>query len=221
MTPALEEGPVASTSARSIQREVQRTSEEEERSQEPSGQGQRQRKLAQILPTRVQDPQVGAFSHGQCLQYGQDSYGIHSQRAGKDEQDFSTQRIDEIQFVKSSIDVELGKFDAKLNKITADKSELKRNYKTYTEWYSLTNFRLDSITNTCDRIKSKCQVQNDEMKDLSILNINDQLRILKDHFLEIIKNTNQFATNLAKSDSERQNLKIEIIANVEQTHKKL
>ncbi|MBW0491947.1 hypothetical protein O181_031662 [Austropuccinia psidii MF-1] len=66
------------TSSRSIQREAQRTSEEEERSQEPSGQGQRQRKLAQTLPKRVQDPQIQAFSCGKCLQYGQDSHGIHS-----------------------------------------------------------------------------------------------------------------------------------------------
>ncbi|MBW0503966.1 hypothetical protein O181_043681 [Austropuccinia psidii MF-1] len=49
--------------------------------------------------------------------------------------------------------------------------------------------------------------------------MNDQLRSLKDHVLEIIKNTNQFATHLAKSDSERQKLKIEIIENVEQIHK--
>ncbi|MBW0501976.1 hypothetical protein O181_041691 [Austropuccinia psidii MF-1] len=78
---------------------------------------------------------------------------------------------------------------------------------------------LDSTTNTCDRTESKCQVQYEEMENLSILNINDQLRILKDHVLEITKNTNQFATNLAKSDSERQKLKNEIIANVEQIHK--
>ncbi|MBW0573934.1 hypothetical protein O181_113649 [Austropuccinia psidii MF-1] len=81
------------TSSRNIQREAQRTSEEEEMSQEPSGKGKRRRKLVQTLPTRVQDPQIGAFSHGQCLQYGQDSYGIHSQRAGKDEKDFSMQII--------------------------------------------------------------------------------------------------------------------------------
>ncbi|MBW0558810.1 hypothetical protein O181_098525 [Austropuccinia psidii MF-1] len=97
-------------------------------------------------------------------------------------------------------------------------SELKRNDKKYTEWYHLTNVRLDSITNTCDRIESKFQVQNDEIEDLSILKINDQLRILKDHVLETTKNTNQFATHLAKSDSESQKLKDEIIANVEQTH---
>ncbi|MBW0555119.1 hypothetical protein O181_094834 [Austropuccinia psidii MF-1] len=98
-------------------------------------------------------------------------------------------------------------------------SELKRNDKKYTEWYQLANVRLDSITNTCDRIESKCQVQNDEMEDLSILSINDQLRILKEHVLEITKNTNQFATHLAKSDSERQKLKNEIVANVEKIHK--
>ncbi|MBW0537018.1 hypothetical protein O181_076733 [Austropuccinia psidii MF-1] len=56
------------------------------------------------------------------------------------------------------------------------------------------------------------------MEDLSILNINDQLRILKDHVLEIINNTNQFATNLAKSDNDRQKLKNQIIENVEKIH---
>ncbi|MBW0580561.1 hypothetical protein O181_120276 [Austropuccinia psidii MF-1] len=52
----LEMTPVASTSSRSIQREAQRTSEEEEMSKEQSGQGKSQRKLAQTFPTRVQDP---------------------------------------------------------------------------------------------------------------------------------------------------------------------
>ncbi|MBW0584360.1 hypothetical protein O181_124075 [Austropuccinia psidii MF-1] len=54
-------------SSRSIQREAQRTSEEEERSQEPSGKRKRQRKFKLTLPTRVQDCQIGAFSCGQCL----------------------------------------------------------------------------------------------------------------------------------------------------------
>ncbi|MBW0590184.1 hypothetical protein O181_129899 [Austropuccinia psidii MF-1] len=57
------------------------------------------------------------------------------------------------------------------------------------------------------------------MEDLSILNITDQLRILKDHVSERTKNTNQLATHLAKSHSERQKLKNEIIANVELIHK--
>ncbi|MBW0571170.1 hypothetical protein O181_110885 [Austropuccinia psidii MF-1] len=202
------------TSSRSVQGQAQGTSEEE-RSQEPS----RQSQLAQTLPTRVQDPQIGAFSRGQCLQYGQDSYGIHSQREGKNEQDLNTQIIQETQFVKSSIDLELSIFDAQLNKIRSDISELKRNDKNYTECYKLTNVKLDSITSKCDRFESKCQVQNDEIEDPSILSINDQLRILKDHVLEIINNTNQFVTHLAKSYRERQKLKNEIIANVEQIHK--
>ncbi|MBW0566497.1 hypothetical protein O181_106212 [Austropuccinia psidii MF-1] len=71
MTPALEtEGPVVPTSSRSVQRQAQRTSEEAERSQGPSRQGQRQGQLAQTLPTRVQDSPIGAFSCGKCLEYG-------------------------------------------------------------------------------------------------------------------------------------------------------
>ncbi|MBW0535370.1 hypothetical protein O181_075085 [Austropuccinia psidii MF-1] len=57
------------------------------------------------------------------------------------------------------------------------------------------------------------------MEDISVLNINDQLRILKDHVLEISRNINQFSTHLEKSDSERQKLKNEIIENVEQIYK--
>ncbi|MBW0481635.1 hypothetical protein O181_021350 [Austropuccinia psidii MF-1] len=220
MTPALEtEAPVASTSSRSVQGQAQRTSEEAERSQEPSWKGQRQSQLAQTLPTRVQDPQIGAFSHGQCIQHGQDLDEIHSQGAGEDEQSFSTQIIHKIKFVQSNIDVRLGKFDVKINKITSDISELKRNDKKYIEWYQLTNVRLNSIINTCEGIKSKFQVQNEEMEDPLIFNINDQLKILKDHILEIVKKTNKFATHLAKSYSEKQKLKNEIIANVEQIHK--
>ncbi|MBW0554989.1 hypothetical protein O181_094704 [Austropuccinia psidii MF-1] len=133
MTPALEtKGPVVSNSSRSVQIKAQKTSEEAERSQDPLGQGQSQRQLGKTLPRRVQDPQIGAFSCGQCIQYSQDSYGIHSQRAGKDEQDFSTKIIDEIHFVKSSINLELGKFDAKLNKVILDMSELRRNDKNST-----------------------------------------------------------------------------------------
>ncbi|MBW0545828.1 hypothetical protein O181_085543 [Austropuccinia psidii MF-1] len=207
------------TSSRSVQRQAPRTSEEEERSQEQSGQRQRQSKIAQTFPTRVQDPQIGAFSHGQCIQYGQNSHGIHSQRAGKDKKDLSMQIRQEMQFVKSRIDVELGKFDAKLNKITSYISQLKRNYKTSTEWYKLKNVKMDSITNKCYRIENKCQDQEDEIGDISISHINEQLAILRSQVLEITNNTNQFATHLPKSDSERKKLKDDLIANVGQIHK--
>ncbi|MBW0548406.1 hypothetical protein O181_088121 [Austropuccinia psidii MF-1] len=220
MTPVLEtEASLASTSSRNVQGQAQRTSEKAERSQEPSGKGKRKSQLAQTLPTGVQDPQIGAFSRGQCIQHGQDSDGIHSQGAQKDQQNLSTQMIQQIQFVQSTINVKLGKFDAKINKIKSYISEIKRNDKRYTEWYQLTNVRLYSTINTCNRIESKLQVQDDEMEDVFIFNINDQLKFLKDYILEIAENTNQFATHLAKHDSERQKLKNEIIANVEQIHK--
>ncbi|MBW0462978.1 hypothetical protein O181_002693 [Austropuccinia psidii MF-1] len=76
-------------SARSFQRQAQRTSEEVERSQEHSGKRKRQIQLAQSLPTRVQDSKIRPFSHGQCVQYGQKAYGICSQGEGKDEEEFS------------------------------------------------------------------------------------------------------------------------------------
>ncbi|MBW0572446.1 hypothetical protein O181_112161 [Austropuccinia psidii MF-1] len=131
------------TSSRGVQGQAQVTSEEAERSQEPSRQGQRQSQLAQTLPTRAQDSQIGAFSRGQCVQYGQEFDGIHIQGTGKDEQNLSTQIKQQIHLVKSSIDVELGKFDANINRITSDISELKKKYKKSTEWYQLTNVRLD------------------------------------------------------------------------------
>ncbi|MBW0570758.1 hypothetical protein O181_110473 [Austropuccinia psidii MF-1] len=75
--PLEKEGPLASTSSRSVQRQAQRTSEETERSQEPSRKGKRKSQLAQTLLTGVQDPQIGDFSSGKCLKHGRDSYGIH------------------------------------------------------------------------------------------------------------------------------------------------
>ncbi|MBW0526994.1 hypothetical protein O181_066709 [Austropuccinia psidii MF-1] len=109
--------------------------------------------------------------------------------------------------------------DAKLIKITLNINDLKKNDKQSAEMHKSVITTLELLTNTCDRIESKYQVQNDEIEDFSILNINDQLKILKDHVLGITKNTNQFATHLAKSDSEKQKLKNEIISNVEQIHK--
>ncbi|MBW0554484.1 hypothetical protein O181_094199 [Austropuccinia psidii MF-1] len=218
LPPIPQEDPLASTSSRSVQRQAQRTSEETERSQEPSRQGQRQSKLAQTLPTRVQDSQIGAISRGQCIQYGKDSHGVYSQGAGKDEKNISTQILDEIHFVQSNIDVKIGKIDAKLTKITLDINDLKKNDKQSAEMHKSVITTLELLTNTCDRIESKYQVQDDEMEDLSILNINDQLEILKEHVSEIAENTNQFAAHLAESDSEMQKLKNKIIENVEQIH---
>ncbi|MBW0587050.1 hypothetical protein O181_126765 [Austropuccinia psidii MF-1] len=83
------------TSSRTVQIQAQRTSEETERSQEKS----RQRQLAQTLPTRVKDYKIGTFSHGECVQYGQNAYGGHSQGTGKDEQDLSMQIMDKFRYV--------------------------------------------------------------------------------------------------------------------------
>ncbi|MBW0525855.1 hypothetical protein O181_065570 [Austropuccinia psidii MF-1] len=106
------------TSSRSVQGQAQMTSEEAEWSQEQSRKGKIQSKLAQRLPTKLQDPQIGAFRCGKCIQYGQNFYETHRKGEGKDKKELSMQIIDEIKFIKSSIDVELGKFDEKVNKLT-------------------------------------------------------------------------------------------------------
>ncbi|MBW0536635.1 hypothetical protein O181_076350 [Austropuccinia psidii MF-1] len=111
------------------------------------------------------------------------------------------------------------RMNRKLTEITLNITDLKKNDKQSAEMHKSVIITLEILTNTCDRIESKYQAQIDEMKDLSILNINDQLKSLKDHVLEISEDTNEFATHLAKSNSERQKLKNEIIANVEQIHK--
>ncbi|MBW0564635.1 hypothetical protein O181_104350 [Austropuccinia psidii MF-1] len=156
---------------------------------------------------------------GQCLQYGQDPYGIHSQGAGKDEQNLSTEIIQEINFVKTNIKVEIGKIDSKLTKITLDINDLKKNEKNPAEMHKSVIARLELLTKTCDRIESKYHVQDDEMEDFATRNINDKLGVLKDYVVAVAENTNQFATHLARSDSERKKLKEEILAQVEQIHK--
>ncbi|MBW0513217.1 hypothetical protein O181_052932 [Austropuccinia psidii MF-1] len=79
--------------------------------------------------------------------------------------------------------------------------------------------KLELLTNTCDRIESKYHVQDDEMEDFSTRNINDQFGVLKDYILEVAENTSQFATHLARNDSERKKLKEEILTQMEQIHK--
>ncbi|MBW0504949.1 hypothetical protein O181_044664 [Austropuccinia psidii MF-1] len=163
--------------------------------------------------------QIGAFSHVQCLQYGQDSYGIHSQGVGKDEENLSMEIIKEIHFFKTSINLEIGKIDAKLAKMTLDINELKKKDKHSAEMHKSVISKLGLLTNTCDRMESKYHFQDDEMENVSTRNINDHLRVPKDYFLAVAENTSQFATLLARSDSERKKLKEEILAQVEQIHK--
>ncbi|MBW0470345.1 hypothetical protein O181_010060 [Austropuccinia psidii MF-1] len=198
---------------------VHRTSEETERSQEQSRNGKKQRQFGKTLPERVQDSQIGAFSYGQCVQYGHHSYGFHSQATQKDEKDFSKKPIDEIRYNQYSMDVKRNKVETELKKFTSNINKLKNNDKTFTECCKVKNARLESVLNKCDRIQKKCKVKNDELEDIYISHINDQLLILKNHVLEIVDNTNLFATHLARSDSERQKQKNEIIAHVEKINK--
>ncbi|MBW0577841.1 hypothetical protein O181_117556 [Austropuccinia psidii MF-1] len=127
--------------------------------------------------------------------------------------------IQEIHFVKTSINVEIGKTDAKLTKMTLDINDLKKNDKHSAEIHRSVIAKLELLTNTCDRIEGKYHVEDDEMEDFSTRNINDHLRVLKDYVLAVAENKSQFATHLARGYSERKKLKDEILAQVEKIHK--
>ncbi|MBW0491511.1 hypothetical protein O181_031226 [Austropuccinia psidii MF-1] len=117
-------GPVASISSRKAQREDQSTSEGTGRSQEQLRRGQRQRKLAQNLPTKLQDSQIETFSCGQCVQYGQSPYGDHSQGAGKNEQNPYMQITDELSYIQAIKDIKFNNFDKELKKLTSKINDL-------------------------------------------------------------------------------------------------
>ncbi|MBW0540366.1 hypothetical protein O181_080081 [Austropuccinia psidii MF-1] len=98
--------------------------------------------------------------------------------------------IQEINFVKTSINVEIGKIDAKLTKITLDINDLKKDDKHSAEMHKSVISKLELFTNTCDRIGSQYHVQDDEMEDFSTRNINDELGALKDYVVKVAENTN-------------------------------
>ncbi|MBW0495609.1 hypothetical protein O181_035324 [Austropuccinia psidii MF-1] len=98
-------------------------------------------------------------------------------------------------------------------------NDLKKNNQNSAQFHKSKIAKLKLISNTCDRIESKYQVQDDEMEDISTKTINDQLKIRKYYVLTVVNNTNQFAIHLERSDSERQKLKYEILAHVEKIHK--
>ncbi|MBW0528909.1 hypothetical protein O181_068624 [Austropuccinia psidii MF-1] len=118
--------------------------------------------------------------------------------------------------VQNFINVEIGKIDAKLTKMTLDINDLKKSDEHSAETHKSIIAKMQLLTNTCDRIESKYHVQDDEMEAFSTRNINNQIKVRKDYVLAVAENTSQFSTHLARSDSERKKLKDEILAQVEQ-----
>ncbi|MBW0486404.1 hypothetical protein O181_026119 [Austropuccinia psidii MF-1] len=196
MNPDLErEVPVASPSFRKVQRQSQNTSEETERSKEGS-------------------------SHEKSIQYGQNPYQAHIQGTGKYEKDFYTQIIHPVRYIRSIIDSKVNNFDKEVKELSSKIKDLRKNDQTFTEWCKVKNSRLESISKKCDRIGSKFQVKSDELENILINQINDQLTAVKYNVLEIVDNTNPFATHLERHDSERNKLKNEVIEHVEQINNK-
>ncbi|MBW0480075.1 hypothetical protein O181_019790 [Austropuccinia psidii MF-1] len=142
-----------------------------------------------------------------------------SKEKEKMNRNFYTQMIQEMECVNTSINLELSKIDETLTKITSDINDLKRNGRASAKLHKSTIDRLDIIFNKCDRIVSKFQVQDYEIEGISLTSINEQVKFLTNHVLEMVKHTNKVSTHLARSENERQKLKDGILAHVEKIHK--
>ncbi|MBW0563258.1 hypothetical protein O181_102973 [Austropuccinia psidii MF-1] len=140
MTPDLKkEGPVVSKSSQ----QALEQSKDKHKGPQKKQRGPRKGQLAHNLPTRVQDSQVRALRHGKCVQYGQNSYGVHSQGTGKDEKDLFKQIIYEIRYIQYIMAVKLNKFDTELKKLTSNIKALRDNGRDFTEWFEVINDRLE------------------------------------------------------------------------------
>ncbi|MBW0516370.1 hypothetical protein O181_056085 [Austropuccinia psidii MF-1] len=95
MTPALEKaGPVPSNSSKpapEVSKDKPKGPQKKKKGpKNHQGKGKGKESWHRPYPQGYRTPPIGAFSRGQCLQYGQTFHGIHSQRAGKDEKYLST-----------------------------------------------------------------------------------------------------------------------------------
>ncbi|MBW0492325.1 hypothetical protein O181_032040 [Austropuccinia psidii MF-1] len=165
MTPDWEkEQPVASTSSKKaaeLPKDKPKRPQKKQRGPKCNQGKGKGKKMAQTLPKRVQNSHMREFSHGQCVQNGQDLYGVDNQRKTKDEQDLSIKKMDEIRYIQSIFLVKFNNFDKELNKLTSNINELIYNDRNITEWFKVTNARIESMSNKSDIIESKCEVKND------------------------------------------------------------
>ncbi|MBW0487317.1 hypothetical protein O181_027032 [Austropuccinia psidii MF-1] len=94
---------------------------------------------------------------------------------------FYTQMIQEMECVNISINLEPSNIDETSTKIISDINDSKKDGRASAKLNKSTIERLDIIFKKCDRIESKCQVQDYEMKGISLTTINEQVTFLTNH----------------------------------------
>ncbi|MBW0461615.1 hypothetical protein O181_001330 [Austropuccinia psidii MF-1] len=121
MTPALEkEGPVVSTSPEMSNDKPKGPQKKQKGPKNHQGKGKGKENWHIPYPKGYRIPKLEPSAMDSVFNMARTLMGLTAKKEGKDEQDFYTQIVDEIQFVQYIIYVDLGTFDEKLNKITSD-----------------------------------------------------------------------------------------------------
>ncbi|MBW0509006.1 hypothetical protein O181_048721 [Austropuccinia psidii MF-1] len=110
-SPSLDKQNSASTSAKQAE---ENPKDQQEGKAKCKGKGKAQ--VEQALPTELQDSQEREDSHGKCVQYGKNSYGIQKQGRGKIEPIFSKEldllkQVNQIETCDKEIITKLKTFD--------------------------------------------------------------------------------------------------------------
>ncbi|MBW0514709.1 hypothetical protein O181_054424 [Austropuccinia psidii MF-1] len=134
------------------------------------GKAQGNAQMGQALPEESQDSQEREDSHGKCIQYGKNSYGIQKQGRGKIEPIFSKE-VD-LLYLKAEI---IKNKSSKLGKLNwAQRSSFPRTIgKSYKARLKLKE-NIQSIIDNVS-LKNELPKQSTPIRDRNLLNLNDDL----------------------------------------------
>ncbi|MBW0509278.1 hypothetical protein O181_048993 [Austropuccinia psidii MF-1] len=154
-SPNLHKQKYASTSAKNAQGNPKEQSEGQEK-----GKGKGKIQVEQTLPTELQNYQEREDSHGQCVQYGKNSYGIPKQVGGKIEPIISKE-VDLVKLVthfetcNKEILPKLNNFEYIQKKLGREMLQVKESQKTMIGLENINKDNILSLTQICSRIESK------------------------------------------------------------------
>ncbi|MBW0570314.1 hypothetical protein O181_110029 [Austropuccinia psidii MF-1] len=177
-SPSIHQQRSASTSAKQAQVISKDQSEGQEK-----GKGKGKAQMEQTLPSELQNFQEREDSHGQCVQYGENSYGIQKQGRGKIEPIFPkgidlVKSVTQFESCNKEIMKELKTFEYIQQKLGNEILQVKETKKTIFGLENVNKDNILSLTQICARMESKVTLLN-QPDDNSISFITRQLKELR------------------------------------------
>ncbi|MBW0546328.1 hypothetical protein O181_086043 [Austropuccinia psidii MF-1] len=216
-SPSLQKQNCASTSAK----QAQENPKDQPKGQ-AKGKGKGKAQVEQALPAELQDSQEREDSHGQCVQYGNNSDGIQKQGRGKIEPIFSKKAdlvklVNQIETCNKEITTKFKKSEYIQQKLGNEILQVKESQKTIIGLENVNKDNILSLEQICARIESKVTLLN-APDDNSISFITRQLKelIIQVQNLENSTGPNAalFQEQLEKSDKARLDLKEDIQSSI-------